>query len=110
MVMGMRINAVTQPIASELKKIESARKNDRDSKVSGNKPLSADHSEISSDAQKLSETKVQSEALVSTIAAQPEIRLDKIDEVRHKIENGYYNSDDFIDKLADKLLKEFGVK
>lgn len=107
----MRINAVTQPITSELKKIESARKNDRDSRVSSNKPLlPADHSEISSDAQKLSKTKAQSEAIVSTIAAQPEIRLDKIEEVKHKIENGYYNSDDFIDKLADKLLKEFGVK
>jgi anti-sigma28 factor (negative regulator of flagellin synthesis) len=108
MVMGMRINAVTQPITSELQKIESVRKNERESKVS--KTLPADHSEISSNAQKLSETKAQSETIISSMSAQPEIRSEKIDEVKRKIESGYYDSEEFIDKLADKLLKEFGVK
>jgi flagellar biosynthesis anti-sigma factor FlgM len=104
----MRINAVTQPITSELQKIESVRKAERENKVS--KTLPADRSSISSDAQKLSDTKAQFETITSSISAQPEIRTDKVDEVRKKIESGYYNSDEFIDKLADKLLKDFGVQ
>jgi anti-sigma28 factor (negative regulator of flagellin synthesis) len=44
------------------------------------------------------------------MSAQPEIRSEKIDEVKRKIESGYYDSEEFIDKLADKLLKDFGVK
>jgi negative regulator of flagellin synthesis FlgM len=104
----MRINAVTQPVTSELQKIESVRKTERESKVS--KTLPADRSSISSDAQKLSETKAQFETIATSISAQPEIRADKVDEVRKKIESGYYNSDEFIDKLADKLLKDFGVQ
>jgi negative regulator of flagellin synthesis FlgM len=104
----MRINAVTQPVTSELQKIESVRKAERESKVS--KTLPADRSSISSDAQVLSETKAQFETIATSISAQPEIRADKVDEVRKKIESGYYNSDEFIDKLADKLLKDFGVQ
>ncbi|HEX2956009.1 MAG TPA: flagellar biosynthesis anti-sigma factor FlgM [Chitinispirillaceae bacterium] len=104
----MRINAVTQPMTSELQKIESVRKIERESKVSKTQP--AVHSEISSDAQKLSETKAQFETIASTVSVQPEIRADKIDEVKKKIEDGFYNSEEFIDKLADKLLKDFGVK
>lgn len=104
----MRINAVTQPITSEIQKIDSVRRAERESKVS--KTLPSDRSSISSDAQKLSETKAQYETIASSVAAQPEIRADKVDEVRKKIESGYYNSDEFIDKLADKLLKEFGAQ
>lgn len=104
----MRINAVTQPITSELQKIDSARKTEREGKVS--KTAHSDRSVISSDAQKLSETKAQFETIASSVSAQPEIRADKVDEVRKKIESGYYNSDEFIDKLADKLLKDFGVQ
>jgi negative regulator of flagellin synthesis FlgM len=104
----MRINAVTQSITSELQKIDSVKKAERESKVS--KTLPSDRSSISSDAQKLSETKAHFETIASSVAAQPEIRADKVDEVKKKIENGYYNSAEFIDKLADKLLKDFGVQ
>jgi negative regulator of flagellin synthesis FlgM len=104
----MRINAVTQPITSELQKIESVRKTERESKLSKAPPV--DHSQISSDAQKLSETSAQFETITSSITAQPEVRMDKIDDVKKKIESGYYDSEEFIEKLADKLLKDFGVK
>ncbi len=36
----------------------------------------------------------------------PDIREDKIQEVKAKIANGYYNSDEFIDNLAQKLMNE----
>lgn len=102
----MRINAITQPLSAELRKIEGNRKAD---KAKAGKVAIGDHSEISASAQRLSDTKAQFATIAATLSAQPEIRSDKIAEVKAKIENGYYNSDEFIDKLADKLLNEFGI-
>jgi len=39
--------------------------------------------------------------------ATPDVREDKIAEVRSKIESGFYNSEEFKDLLADRLIKEF---
>ncbi|HEX3018664.1 MAG TPA: flagellar biosynthesis anti-sigma factor FlgM [Chitinispirillaceae bacterium] len=102
----MRINAVTQPFNAELRKIENSRKAEKESK---NNKLS-DRSDISSSAQSLSETKSQHDAIAASITSLPEIRNDKISEVRSRIENGYYSSEEFLDKLAEKLLNEFGLK
>jgi flagellar biosynthesis anti-sigma factor FlgM len=104
----MRINAITQPLSAELRKIESARKTEKDSRSA--KVTTADRSEFSANAQRLSETKAQFETIAASVAAQPDVRPEKVAEVRNKIEQGYYNSDEFIDKLADKLLAEFGMK
>ena len=106
--MGMRINAVTQQIQSELKKVENAKKVEKNQNPVRKIPV--DHSEISSGAQRLSSTKASIDTITSTIKAQSEIRTDKITEVQEKIKNGYYNSPEFIDRLAEKLLAEFGIK
>ncbi len=36
----------------------------------------------------------------------PDIREDRVQEVKEKIANGFYNSDEFIDNLAQKLMDE----
>ncbi len=102
----MRINAITQPYNAELRKIEASRKLEKESKSS----KLSDRSDISSDAQSLNETKAQSDAIATSLSSLPDIRNDKIAEVIFKIESGYYNSDEFLDKLAEKLLNEFGMK
>jgi flagellar biosynthesis anti-sigma factor FlgM len=104
----MRINAITQPLTTELRKVESAKKVDRDSKSS--KSFGIDRSEFSANATRLSETNAQFETIAASVSAQPDIRPERVAEVKQKIENGYYNSSEFIDKLADKLLTEFGLK
>jgi flagellar biosynthesis anti-sigma factor FlgM len=101
----MRISAVTQPLSAELRKVESAKKDKEKSGKTG----SADRSDFSQNAQRLSETKAQFQTIATSISAQPDVRTEKIAEVRQKIENGYYNSDAFIDQLAEKLMKEFGL-
>ena len=58
----------------------------------------------------MSASRAQFETIAASVAAQPDIRTDKVAEVKEKIERGFYNSDEFIDKLADKLLTEFGIK
>jgi flagellar biosynthesis anti-sigma factor FlgM len=105
----MRINAITQPLSAELRKVESARKTEKDGKgVKTQHPV--DRSEFSANAQRLSDTKAQFETIAASVAAQPDVRTDKVAEVKSKIEQGYYDSAEFIDKLADKLLNEFGMK
>ena len=103
----MRIQAVSQPYSAELRKIESAKKTDKDSKTA--KAPTADKSEFTSSAKRLSETKAQFQVVEASLAAQPEIRMDRITDVREKIENGFYNSEEFLEKLTNKMLNEFGL-
>jgi negative regulator of flagellin synthesis FlgM len=102
----MRIHAVTQPYSAEMRKVENAKKVDKESKISKSV---TDKSEISSGAKQLSETKAQFETISASLATQPEIRAERIIEVKRKIESGYYNSEEFLEKLTDKLLNEFGI-
>jgi len=37
------------------------------------------------------------------VKAQPDVRTEKVAEVQAKIGNGFYNSNAFADKLAEKL-------
>jgi flagellar biosynthesis anti-sigma factor FlgM len=104
----MRINAITQPLSAELRKVENAKKAEKDSKSV--RIPTADRSEISASATRLSETKAQFETIAASLSAQPDIRPERVAEVKQKIEQGYYNSAEFIDKLANKLLVEFGIK
>ena len=76
----MRINAITQPFNTELRKIEASRKVEKESK---NIKIS-DRSDISSGAQSLNETKAQSDAIAASMSSLPDVRSDKIAEVLSK--------------------------
>lgn len=104
----MRINAITQSIQSEFRKVEGAKKAEKSH--NSTKSSLVDKSDISVGAQHLSSTKASIETISASISAQEDVRTEKITEVQEKIKNGFYNSPEFIDKLADKLLSEFGIK
>ncbi|MCU0608652.1 MAG: flagellar biosynthesis anti-sigma factor FlgM [Chitinispirillaceae bacterium] len=106
----MRINTITEPLSAALRKIDGAKKTEKETKTT-RVQQAADRSEISPSAQRLSETKAQFETISASLATQPDIRTEKVAEVKEKIQQGYYNSEEFIDKLASKLLvSEFGLK
>jgi anti-sigma28 factor (negative regulator of flagellin synthesis) len=106
--MDMRINAVSQSIQAEMRKIEHARKND---KAQNNaRVVASDHTQFSKSAQTLSDTKSSIDTIAATLSSQTDVRTEKIAEVQEKIKNGYYDSPEFIDKLAEKLISEFGIK
>lgn len=44
------------------------------------------------------------------VNALPDVREERVAEVKSRVESGYYNTSEFQDKLADKLLNEFGIK
>ncbi len=102
----MRILPISQTIASEINKVEQSRKLEKTEK--SGKVQKSDRSEFSSNAQRLSDTKASVEILAAHVEVQPEIREDKVAEVRRKIQDGFYNSPDFTDKLAEKLMNDFG--
>lgn len=41
--------------------------------------------------------------------AAPEVRESRISEVKDRIASGYYNSEEFKDKLADRLINDLGI-
>lgn len=102
----MRISAVTQSYQSEVRKVEGARKTDKTDK---NRAVRVDNPEISSKAHRLSETRAQVETIAAQVEIQPDVRMDKVSEVREKLEQGFYNSPEFLDKLTDKLMLDFGI-
>lgn len=104
----MRINAVTQSIQSELRKVDSAKKADKQHPSA--KVRQTDRSDISAGGQQLSSTKASMDVISASLENMTDVRPEKIQEVQEKIKNGYYNSDEFIDRLATKLLSEFGIK
>lgn len=103
----MRIDPINSKIASEIKKIEKAKKFDKTHKAKA--PLKPDTTNFSPSAQRLSETKANIDIVSAQLAGEPEIREDRVEDVRNKINQGYYNSPEFVDKLADKLLSFFGI-
>jgi flagellar biosynthesis anti-sigma factor FlgM len=103
----MRISAIHELLNTEAKKIEGAKKTDSASK---SKAFPSDKTEFSSSAQRLNETKSHIETISAQLANVPDVRPEKVAEVKEKIKNGFYNSADFVDKLADKLLEDFNIK
>ncbi len=106
--MTMRLESVHNVMSTELRKVDNAKKENTPSKLSAytRKP---DKTSLSSDAQKLSDTKASASVVAARIQAEPDVRADKISDVRKKLDEGFYNTSSFADQLADKLTKEFGL-
>jgi flagellar biosynthesis anti-sigma factor FlgM len=73
------------------------------------RPAKSDSVSLSRRGQDLSRAS-EAETVRSVVDALPDIRADKVEEARAKVESGYFNTPEFTDKLADKLLKDFGIK
>ena len=50
--------------------------------------------------------KAEATSVSAHVNALPEVRQDRIAEVKSRIESGYYNSEEFGDKLADRLIND----
>ncbi|MGL1935687.1 MAG: flagellar biosynthesis anti-sigma factor FlgM [Fibrobacterales bacterium] len=87
-------------------------------KVAGAKPVDkpnqakakSDSVTISDNAKKLSTEDSEVLNAKARVKATPEVRQDRIDAVKERIASGYYDSEEFQDKLADRLMNEFGIK
>lgn len=103
----MRINSVASQMNVEnIRKLENEKKT---VSATSKAPRSKDASHISSEAKRLNSTAADVNTVQARVDVQPEIRTEKVEEVKLKIKNGFYNSDVFIDKLAEKIMKDFGL-
>lgn len=100
----MRIDGIGGVAGPEPQKPAGPKPAERNSKSSRSDSVS-----LSSRGKDLSRTS-EVDTVRSHVDALPEVRAEKVEEARAKVESGYFNSPEFVDKLADKLLKDFGLQ
>lgn len=104
----MLINNISQSIYNELRKLDGSHKAEKEQSANARKGSAkandSDRSDLSRDGKLQSETNEDISGIASMVKAQPEIRADKIADAQAKINSGFYNSEAFASKLADKLL------
>jgi hypothetical protein len=103
----MRISAISEIFNREIKKAEGAKKSDN---TPQSKAVPVDKTEFSAKGQRLNETKAQIDVIATKLAGEPDIRPEKITEAREKIKSGYYDSPEFMDKLASKMMEDLNLK
>ncbi len=101
----MRIDKISQIFGVDLQRSAGSVKNTEKSEKSS-KSDSVQFSKQAKDLQANSDAKTVS-ARMDVI---PDIRPEKVQEAKEKISSGYFDSEEFMDHLADRLLKEFGVQ
>lgn len=97
----MMINKISQAMQGELHKVDGSRKPEKEQPAA--KTGVADRSELSAGGKMQREVQGDTHIISSMIKAQPDVRSDKVAEVRERIGSGFYNTDAFADKLASKL-------
>ncbi len=95
----------------EIRGIDGMRGIDNNSKINNyakknsTSATSADTAEISTEAKQLAEEA----KLRSILDKTPDVRQDKIDEVKAKLQNGDYNNEEIMNVVAEKLMKVLGL-
>ena len=67
-----------------------------------------DSVQISPKARSLQSSQAVRKAALSALKTTPDIRDDKLKEVRQKIESGFYNQPQVINNIADRILDNIG--
>lgn len=106
--MTMRLESVQNALTTELRKVDNSKKENISSKLSAY-TRKADKTSLSSDAKNIDESKVSASVVAARIQAEPDIRQDKINDIRRKLDDGFYNTSKFAGQLADKLISDFGL-
>jgi len=69
-----------------------------------------DKVEVSPKGKDLSAVNENVEIIRKQISSSSEVRVERVQEVKERIKEGFYSSDEFVDKLADKLMADFGLR
>lgn len=101
----MRLEALQSTIVSDFRKHDSVSK--KEDTKSDNIAKKFDKASLSSESKTAGDVAATVKVLSARIAAEPDIRLDKVEQVKEKIESGYYNTEEFAENLADRLIRDF---
>ncbi len=100
----MKIDPIYQALGVEIQKVSGQAKNVEKAEK-GNK---LDSVTLSKKAQELSRAS-DIDAVSRQIANIPDIRTEKVQTVKARVAAGYYETPQFMDQLAEKLIKDFGL-
>ena len=98
----MKIERIQQVYGADLQKVAGGKPQEKTEKTA-----KSDSVQVSKKAKELASSSA-SESVSAHVKALPDVRAEKVQEAKEKIASGYFNSPDFEDKLADRLMKEFG--
>jgi len=99
----MKIDRISQIYGLDLQKVSGGSKPADKSEKAGK----SDSVSLSKKAKDLASSSTNA-SVTARVQSLPDVRPDKVQEAKEKIASGYFNSPDFEDKLADRLMKEFG--
>ena len=99
----MKIDKISQIFGMDLQKVSGSGKAPEKTE----KPAKADSVSLSKKAKELSNSSTGS--IARHVDALPDIRADKVQEAKEKIASGYFNTPEFDEELATRLMKEFGL-
>ena len=102
----MKIDRISQMFGVDLQKTGGGNRSAEKSEKTG-KSDSVSLSKKSKDLQASSGDEV---TVLSHLENLPEVRTEKVTEAKEKIATGYFDSPEFMDRLASRLMKEFGFK
>ncbi len=103
--MSMKINQVTQAYGVEFQKAINKPKALGKEEKTGR----SDSVTVSPKAREKASA-AEAENTTALAKSHPEIRQEKVDEVKRKLEEGFYSTPEFTEALADRLMKEFGFE
>lgn len=100
--MEMKIDRISQIFGMDLQKVSGTGKGPEKTE----KPVKSDSVSLSKKAKELSSS--STESIARHVEALPDVRAEKVQEAKEKIASGYFNSPEFEEELASRLMKEFG--
>lgn len=98
----MKIDRISQIFGMDLKKVSGSGKGAEKAE----KSAKSDSVSLSKQAKELSSS--SNESIARHVDALPDIRADKVQDAKEKIASGYFNTPQFDEELASRLMKEFG--
>ncbi|MCL2845292.1 MAG: flagellar biosynthesis anti-sigma factor FlgM [Chitinivibrionia bacterium] len=105
----MVLTQITSTLAADFRKIDGAsRARDEKTDNFAVRSKAADRTSLSSEAREAGANAAAMRVLAQRVEAQPDVRQDRIEATRQRVESGFYNSEEFASNLADRLISEFG--
>jgi flagellar biosynthesis anti-sigma factor FlgM len=105
----MRLESINNMASAEFRKVNtSSTKKKTDALEKNERVTRSDSTSLSSNIERANSAEASARMISARINAEPDIREEKVAEVRSRIESGYYDSSKFAEKLADKLIENFG--
>ena len=98
----MKIDRISQIFGMDLQKVSGSGKGSEKPE----KTAKSDSVSLSKKAKELSSS--STESIARHVDALPDIRADKVQDAKEKIASGYFNTPQFDEELASRLMKEFG--